>query len=252
MAQPNKYTAQIPMNSRLPRIVGSIFRSFEFSSPVPGRLKVFWTPGIDPGIVREHWPSEGEVPYEERELPFHLSSAIPSGHRKWKRYSFGLTKKIVLYERMHPEVRLVLLLDAPYKRHREMWWPIVMTRVERDRSVDPRHSRRREDLLWNEVCQVERRGRPCGTGHPKKSRLQQFPISSARIARLSVEGLDDKDLRILFGRWEAKTFNQIGRELGITAQAVWKRWTRKIEPAIKRMNPGFSRNSFELSSLDSN
>ena len=29
--------------------------------------------------------------------------------------------------------------------------------------------------VWDEVCRVERRGRPRGTGRPKNQILQQFP-----------------------------------------------------------------------------
>jgi hypothetical protein len=251
MTNRNRAAVQIPTNPRLPRIVSSVLRSFEFSSPASGRPKVFWTQGINPGIVREHWASQGEVPYEERELPLHVFEKMHSGPRMRKCYSLGATRKMVTYERAHPEIRLVLLLDVPYDADGTKWQPIVKMSVERDRSVDPRQSRRREELLWNEVCRVERRGRPRGTGHPKKATLQQFPWSSGLIARLRRAGLDDKDLQIFFGRWEKKSYKQLGRHLGISAQAVWKRWTRKIEPAIRRVNPGFSRGSFELSSLDS-
>jgi len=158
---------------------------------------------------------------------------------------------MVVYERMHPEIRLVLFLDAPYDREGESWQPIVLSRVERDRGVDPRLSGRREERLWAEVCLVERRGRPRGTGRPKNRILQECPLSSKDIAPLRRAGLDDKDFRILFGRSDNKTFKQIGRELGISAQAVWKRWKRRIEPGIKRVNPKFSSDSFKMSSLDS-
>lgn len=251
MASRNKGAVQIPTNPRLPRIVSSVPRSFEFSSPAPGRPKVFWTQGINPGIVREYWGTRGEVPYKKRKPRLHVLNEMLSGPRTRKSYSLGVTKKMVLYERTHPELRLVLLLDVPYDADGTKWQPIVKMSVERDRSVDPRQSRRREELLWNEVCRVERRGRPRGTGHPKKATMQQFPLSSARIAPLLREGLDDRDLRILFGRSEAKSYEQLGLLLGISAQAVWKRWTRKIEPVIKRLNPRFSRGSFELGSLDS-
>ena len=238
------------MNPRLPRIVGRATRSIEFSSPVPGRPKILWMEGINPDIVREHWPSQGNSPYEECELPRHISSMIPGAPRRYKRYRLGVTKKLVVYERAHPEIRLVVLLGSPYDRDGETWQPIVRFSVERERGVDPRRSRRLEERLWDEVCQVERRGRPRGTGHAKKPTPHRFDFSSNTIARLHREGLDNKDLRIIFERWEQKSFKQIGRELGMSAQAVWKRWTRKIEPSIKRVNPSFSSASFQLSSLD--
>jgi len=234
------------MNPRLPRIVGSITRSIEYSSPVPGRPKVLWVEGIDPDIVRELWPSQEELPDETGDLregaeqQFALLSQV-----------LGVTRKMVVYERTHPEVRLVLLLDAPFDREGEAWQPITHSSVERDCGVDPRQSRQLEEHLWDEVCRVERRGRPRGTGHPKKP-APRFALFVKTITDLEKEGLDKRDLRILFGLWDVKTFKQIGRELGISAQAVWKRWKRKIEPAIKRVNPSFSRRSFQLSALDLN
>src|SRR5208283_1667374 len=125
----------------------------------------------------------------------------------------GVARKMVVYERIHPEIRLVLFLDAPFDREGETWQSIKQSRVERDRGVDPRQSREREERLWGEVCQVERRGRPRGTGRPKNRILQEFPISPENLARLRKEDLDDRDLRVLFGRWDDKTFLQIGREL---------------------------------------
>ncbi len=206
--------------------------------------------GTNSDIVREHWPSQGELPYEERKLPTHISSRIPGDNRTFKHYSFGETRKMVVYERAHPEVRLVLLLGAGYDREGETWQPIERKSVERDPGVDPRQSRPIEERLWDELCLVQRRGRPRGTGHAKAPR-QRFAFSCDTISRLRRQGLDDKDLRILFGWWDQKSFKQIGRELGISGQAAWKRWNRRIEPSIRRVNPNFSRASFRVSSLDS-
>jgi len=249
MAKGKKENVQTLTNPRLPRVIGSSSRSFQFSSPAPGRPKVFWTEGINPEIVREHWPSQEELPYEEHELPLLIPAMIPDGHTR-KCYRVGITRKMVVYERAHPEIRLVLFLDPPYDREGETWQPIVQSRVERDRGVDPRQSRQREERLWDEVCRVERRGRPRGTGRPKNKTLQEFPISSKNVVPLRREGLNDRDFRILFGRCKNKTFKQIGQELGISAQAAWKRWKRRVEPAFRRVNPKFSRAFFQLSSLD--
>jgi hypothetical protein len=206
--------------------------------------------GINPGMIRELWPSQGKLPYKKRELPPQISSMIPGVHKTSKCYIFGVTKKMVVYERTHPEIRLVLLLDAPYDREGETWQSIAQSSVERDRGVDPRQSWPREKRLWDEVCRVERRGRPRGTGHPKR-RVPGFPLSSEYIDRLRKVGLDDVDLRILFEKQRDKTFEQIGHELSMSGQAVWKRWTNHVEPALKKRNPKFSRGSFKLSSLDS-
>ena len=100
-------------------------------------------------------------------------------------------KKLVVYDRAHPEIRLVLLLDSAYDRDGESWQPIMQSRVERDRGIDPEQSRAIEQRIRDEVCQVERRGRPRGTGHPKRHRLLDFPIAAKDIYRLRKAGLDD-------------------------------------------------------------
>jgi len=227
MVKGKKENSQTLANPRLPRIISTSSRSLEFSSPAPGRPKVFWVKGINPGIVRELWPSKGELPYEERTLPLHIFSTIAGDHARRKCYRFGVTRKMVIYERTHPEIRLVLFLDTPYDREGETWQSIVQSRVERDHGVDPRQSRPREERLWDEVCRVERRGRPRGTGHPKNQVLQKLPIAHKNFELLRREGLDDGDFRILFRRWDKEEFKQIGRGLGISAQAAWKRWKRK-------------------------
>jgi hypothetical protein len=232
------------VSPRLPRIVATVTRSLEFSSPAPGRPTVLWMVGITPGIVREHWSTQGEVPYEVRGLPPHASAIIPDAPNELKCYSLGVTRKLVVYERTHPEIRLVLLLDAPFDSAGETWQPIMQSRVERDRGVDPRKSRLREERLWDEVCRVERRGRPHGTGHPKKPVQQHFLISPNLLSHLRKLGLHDKDLQVVFGRWKNKTFAEIGRDLGVSAQAIWKRWQLRIEPRLKQVNPKFSTKSF--------
>jgi len=236
-------------NSTLPRVVGTVSRSIELSSPAPGRPTVIWMEGIDPGIIREFWPSY-ERPYEERPVAPYLRRRIPGCPNVIKSYTLGTPKKVVVYDRAHPEIRLALLFDSAYDHDGESWQPIVQSCVERDQGVDPKRSRALEQKLWNEICRVERRGRPRGTGHPKRA-LPDFPIPSNYIDRLRKAGLDDRHLRILFGRQQDKTFKEIGRELGISPQAAWKRWTRRIEPALKKLNAQFSRRSFNLFSLDS-
>lgn len=234
---------------RLPRVIRTVSRSIELSSPAPGRPKVFWMIGINPGMIRELWPSY-ERPYEERPLAPYLRQDMPGCPSVMKSYRLGTPKKLVVYDRAHPEIRLVLLFDSPYDRDSETWQPIVQSSVERDQGVDPKRSHALEQKLWDEICRVERRGRPRGTGHPKR-RLPDFPLSPKYIDSLRKAGLDDKDLQILFGTHQDKTFKQIGRELGMSPQAAWNRWTRRIEPALKELNRQFSRRSFKLFSLDS-
>jgi hypothetical protein len=81
--------------------------------------------------------------------------------------------------------------------------------------------------------------------------LGDIPVSRKKdVDQLRQAGLDDKDLRILFDRIRNKTFAHIGRELGMSPQGVWKRYTGRVLPRIKSLNPTFSRPSFELLCLD--
>ena len=213
---------------------------------------------MDPDIVRELWCTHGEVPYEQVDEPFppnveEFLEKVQKHPSKLKRFVFGPIKKMVFYVRAHPEVRVVLLLGESYASGAPKGWqPILESRVERDRGVDPKETRMLEERLWDEICKVERRGRKRGPGRPKQKRsaIKNLPISAQYIKRLRDASLDDKDLQILFGRWDDKTFAEIGRVLRISTQATWKRWKRHIEPAIKKLNPTFSAGSFKLQSLD--
>jgi hypothetical protein len=221
-------------------------RALEFSAPAPGRPKVFWTRGVSPEMVREHWPSDDKVPYVESQLPAHISIEFPGALTgKLKRYTLGTTRKLVIYKQSHPETRLVLVLGETDDHDGQAVQPILTTRVERDRGIDLKASRSIENSLWDEACKVERRGRPRGTGHPKRPN-DPYPLRPKEIKRLRKAGLDDRDLRILFQRSceNKKTFRQIGKELHITTQAVWKRWQKKIVPALKKINRKFSAGSF--------
>lgn len=206
--------------------------------------------GINPAIVRELWPSHGELPYQEEPLPLQFCPAMTCNLKLVKRYALGTEKKLVIYERTHPEIRLVLLLGSECCRDGGTWAPIIQSRVERDRGVDPKQSRAREESLWEEVCRVGRRGRPRGTGRPIRRPLLEFPLDRQGIDRLRKAGLGDKDLQILFGRSQDKTYKQIGQELTMSPQAIWKRWTRRVVPALRQLNPKFSRRSFKLAALD--
>jgi len=203
-------------------------------------------------MIRELWPSHGELPYEEEPLPPQFSQVVDGDPKVVKKYTFGTEKKLVVYDRAHPEIRLVLLLDSAYDHDGESWQPIMQSRVERDRGVDPGQSRTIEQRLWDEVCQVERRGRPRGTGHPKRQRLLDYPIAAKDVDRLREAGLGDKDLQILFDRSRNMTFKKIGQSMRISTQAVHKRWQNRILPALQKVNPEFSPGSFKLHSIDSN
>lgn len=205
-------------------------------------------------MIRELWPSHGELPYEEGPLPPHYVRTVNGDPKVIKRYRFAKEMKLVVYDRAHPEVRLAFFLDSPFYRDGEGWQSILETRVERDRGVDPKQSRELEQRLWDEICTVERRGRPVGTGHPKRRQSPEFFLSSADVDSLRKAGLDETDLRIFFARCDGdtfRTFEKIGKELGMSQQAAWKRWTRRILPALNKINPRFSERSLKLAIRDS-
>lgn len=235
------------------RIPRDVERFMQFSAPAPGRPKVWWTEGIDPELVREHWGSQGDVPFEESTFGRPATIDLPGGRSlniegsPLRTPCLERAAKLVVYERSHPQVRLVLLLGAPYENtENRTRQPILRASVERDSGIDPWETRDLERRLWDEVCRVERRGRPRGTGHPKRPLWRDLTISATDIDHLRREGLDDKDLRILFDRLRNKTFPQIGRDLGMSTTGAWRRFVNRVEPVIKKLNRSYSRTSFRL------
>jgi hypothetical protein len=144
-----------------------------------------------------------------------------------------MTKKEVLYLRSRPNVRLVLMLGDPYEREGSQWQAILRSSVERDYGVDPIETRQLEQRLWDEVCQVERRGRPPGTGRPKNMWWHEVDPKRVRLQDLRRLGLDDRDTRIFFGLLNGKTSVQIAGEMGISSQAVHNRMKRRIKPRLR-------------------
>jgi hypothetical protein len=226
-SQPESVLPQVTAAPKTPRVLPALERQVRFSVPAPGRPAVPWVRGVDESMIREYWSTQ--------ESPFGENAGLQT---------LALTKKLVVYQQAQPGLRLVLLLGDVFERKGERWQPIMQTRVERDRGIDPKLSRPLEERLWEEVCRVERRGRPCGTGRPKHQR--KYPIAPADIGRLRKEGLNDKDLRVLFGVVQDMTCKQIGLELGVSGQAAWKRWNSRVLPALRRINPKFSIGSLKL------
>jgi len=234
------------------KVLQTVKRSLEFSSPLPGRPEVWWTPGIDATLVREQWgTAQGEAPYEEStiDVPPEIASFLPGNPKKLRTIPIGgPVRRWVVYDRGHPEIRLILILGEPYQQDGVKLQPILRSLVERDRGVDPKATREIEDRLWDEVCRVERRGRPVGTGHPKRRpfpSLGDLPITPQHVKALRKEGLDDRDLRILFDLLRHKKQYEIARELKVSASAVSQRLKNHIEPAIRNLNPKFSLKSLK-------
>jgi hypothetical protein len=181
----------------------------EFSPPATGRPLVFWAPGLTADRVVELWPDGGEQPYEQ------IGRA--------KRYGFGVVKKYVIYDRSKPYIRAVVLLGDIAEKEGEKTQPIVSRRLEWDGPQGKTEIKRALGLL-DEIARIERRGRPRGTGHPKRRFLSDLPIDAKHVEHLRKAGLNDKDLRVFFGRYRRETFKKIGKDLGVSQQAAWKRW----------------------------
>jgi hypothetical protein len=156
--------------------------------------------------------------------------------RNWKNRSGNDAPSLFVYLRPTPEVRLVLLLGDPYEQEGHRWQKILRSSVERDGGVDVRATRKIEQRLWDEVCKIEYRGRPPGPGRPKKLWWEDIDPNQVHLRLLKRAGLDDRDVRIFFGKLERKTDKQIGREMGISSQAVHNRMNRRIKPKISRMD----------------
>lgn len=87
------------------------------------------------------------------------------------------------------------------------------------------------------------RGRPRGTGHPKaklRDLLRGIRLDAKAERRLRKAGLNDRDLKVLFVFLSTGSQKAAAKELGITKQAVNKRFRDRIEPAFRRINPQFS------------
>jgi hypothetical protein len=220
----------------LPRRAGAVQRGLNFSSPAPGRPKVHWSFGIDPALVREEWGTTGEFPYEESELRpeeraflVTMNKRLPRAVRRWP---LGETKKLVVYERSHPEMRLVLMLGPTYELNGEKWQPILRSSIERDRGVDHMESREREGRLRNEICRVERRGRPRGPGKPKRSWRRDIPDEELNYEPLKRAGLSDRDIKIHYLQLTKNSLREVGEALvpRMTPQGVHRRLKHIIWP----------------------
>jgi hypothetical protein len=68
--------------------------------------------------------------------------------------------------------------------------------------------------------------------------------------QLKKVGLSDRDIKTLYSVIEKKSQKSAAKELGITPQAVNKRWNKKILPALRRVNRHFSTQEFRAAVAD--
>ncbi len=206
-------------NIKLPREGRTVTSSIHLFEPaVPGRPPVPWTEGLDPDLVREQWPCWSD------ELP------NPMTIMAWYR-------KLVIYEKSNPAIRLVILLSDPETVGGKEIQHIVKYALEWEPSSAPKAIEKARKKLLDEFCKVQLRGRPRGTGHPKRSWRLEIPNHELALQKLRKAGLDDRDVRILYSRLNRQSFAEIARELKITPQAVHQRFKLRIEPRLRRLKP---------------
>jgi hypothetical protein len=209
------------------RPLETLERRLEFSVPVPGRPLVPWVQGIDPATVREHWSAD-ESPFAQPVQGFQ---------------GIGAAKKIVAYSRAEPRLRLVLLLGDVFECDGQKRQPILQTRIERDRGIDPKQSRSLEEHLWSEICRVERRGRPRGTGRPKRKPYERLGINAEMYLSLEKLGLTNSEIQV-FGSWSQGTpQNVIARQRHVSPSAISQTLVR-AQNKIRKVNPKFSFRKF--------
>jgi hypothetical protein len=198
-----------------PRELRTVTRNVHMFEPaVPGRPAVPWTEGLDPDLVREHWPCWDD------ELP------NPASIYAWDR-------KLVIYGKSKPTIRLVILFADPNPdtgRQR-----VVKYMLEWDPKTEIMAIKKNMKKLLDEFCKIEVRGRPRGTGHPKRMLGLEMADHELQLQQLRKIGLVERDIRILYARLTGHSFAQIARELKITPQAVHKRFNSRVCPKVRML-----------------
>jgi predicted DNA-binding protein YlxM (UPF0122 family) len=212
------------------RVLRTIGRPVEISAPAPSRPDVPWVEGIDRALVREHWSTTGESPFEEPR----------PGVR-----TVGPARKVVIYERTHPEIRLSLLLGEIYERNGAKWQKILESRVERDGGVDPKQSKSIEERLWNEICPVERRGRPHGTGRAKRKLYERIEVEADTYLKLERAGLSQRQIQVLSLWSQRLSQTDIAQKLHISPAAICQ-CLRRAQNKLQKINSKFSLRRYRL------
>ncbi len=198
--------------------------SVHFSSPLPRTPRVCWRYGSTPEIIIEMWLDAQYRP-AQRHLAFLL----------------GKFKRIVIYHRDRPHIRAEFDLgDLKAAKRQE----IVGWRLEGEGLPTKQVLREAADLL-EEFARVEERGRPRGTGHPKRRPHQVAGLSGDDYLKWKQSGLTGRQILALT-LW-SRCLNQVNvaRELDISASAVCQLLDR-AEKEVQKKNPGFSLSKFKL------
>jgi hypothetical protein len=200
--------------------------SIQLSSPTEGRPACFWAHGSTPDRIIEFWPGKEQM-------------------GRTHRYSFDVIRKYVVYDRVRPEIRAVLLVDRAREKDGEVIQPILGRRLEWDGPQAKAEIKKALDLV-DEIARIERRGRPRGKGH--KKRKFQLPVDPDQKHFYDV--MQDYD----FTKMEMKVLHvylrhtghqaRTAAELGVTPQAVNK-GIKLIEAKLQAINPRFSLRSYQ-------
>jgi hypothetical protein len=84
----------------------------QLSSPTEGRPACFWALGSTLDRIIEFWPDKEQM-------------------GRTHRYSFDVIRKYVVYDRVRPEIRAVLLVDRAREKDGEVIQPILGRRLSR-------------------------------------------------------------------------------------------------------------------------
>jgi hypothetical protein len=200
----------------------------QFSSPAAGRPCVFWAQGSTPETVVECWPHWDEQPFEQ----------VGRG----RRYGFGVVRKYMIYDRKKPTIRAALLLGEPQNRASQEIQEIVRRGIEWEGRVGKAEIRRLLSL-FDEIAKIELRGRPLGTGRPKRGLPQILPEFDLPD-KLETAGLTDAEMRVVYAMVGAHRWQDVAQKLEVSVQAVRKRWNKYIQPKLAAIIPQSSTEVF--------
>jgi hypothetical protein len=200
----------------------------QLSSPMEGRPACFWARGSTADRIIEFWPENEQV-------------------GRAHRYSFDVFRKYVVYDRARPEIRGVLLVDKVREKDGEVIQPILGRRLEWDGPQAKAEIKKALDLV-DEIARIERRGRPRGTGHPKR-KPSYTDVDSQLYDRLKEAKCTDMEIKTWFLFLEHRFQVKAAKELRISPQLFNKR-INLVESKVQKRFPDFSlRNLKKLSEM---
>jgi hypothetical protein len=207
--------------------------SVQLSSPTEGRPACFWAHGSTPGRIIEFWPSRDKQPFEQ------IGRA--------RRYRFDVIRKYVVYDRTRTQIRAVLLVGETEEKGGEQVQPILGRRLEWDGPQGKAEIKKALGLV-DEIARIERRGRPPGTGNPKR-KPGYADVDSQLYDRLKEAKCTDMEIKTWFLFWEHRFQVKAAKELRISPQLFNKR-IKLVESKVQKRFPGVSlRNLKKLSEM---